>query len=82
MSGWTGVEQVSVHGQTHSKLGPRKNEPESTRVAQNIMNVVNIRMASLRFSGRIDGFLSKKGVAMRMSRAIPGMVTPATIGWK
>ena len=53
------VEQVSVHGQTHSKLGPRKNEPASTRVAQNIMNIVNIRTASLRFSGRIDRFLSK-----------------------
>src|SRR4029453_14792246 len=59
LSGWTGVEQFWLHGQTHSKLGPRKNEPDSTRMDQKIRNIGNIRMAALRFSGRINGFLSK-----------------------
>src|SRR6266511_2270214 len=59
LSGWTIDWQVSCQGQTQLNPGPRKNDPFSTSTAQNIKNIVNIRMASLRFSGRIDGILSK-----------------------
>src|SRR6266511_1506869 len=82
LSGWTMDWQVSCQGQTQLNPGPRKNEPDSTSTAQNIKNIVNIRMANLRFSGRIDGFLSKYGVAASATRPRPGIVTPATIGWK
>src|SRR6266511_4159530 len=50
---------ASCHGHTQLNPGPRKKEPFSTSTAQNIRNIVNSRIASLRFSGRIDGFLSK-----------------------
>src|SRR6266568_775815 len=82
LSGCVIDEQVCCQGQTQLNPGPRKNEPFITSTVQNIRNIVNSRIASVRRSGRIDGFLSKYGVAPSASRASPGMVTPATIGWK
>ena len=38
-------------------------------------------IANLRSSGLLDGFLSMYGASINKKMPIPGMVTPATIGW-
>ncbi len=52
-----------------------------TSTDQNMMNRVIRAMATLRSSGWTLGFLSMKGVSIRPKMPMPGMVTPATIGW-
>src|SRR5688500_11352884 len=52
-----------------------------TRTAQNIMCTVKMEIANLRSSGLLLGLRSVYGARMRAKRPIPGMVTPATMGW-
>ena len=52
-----------------------------TSTAQNMRNRVMMAMASLRSSGWLLGFLSVYGTSMRPKMPMPGMVTPATMGW-
>ena len=40
-----------------------------------------IEVANLRSSGLFDGFLSMYGARIKANKAIPGTVTPATMGW-
>src|SRR6266511_1805684 len=69
------------HGNTKLKPGPRKNEPMITSTAHNITNSVKIEIANLRSEGACDGFLSMNGATASRKRPMPGIVTPATIGW-
>src|SRR6266511_6181128 len=69
------------HGNTKLKPGPRKNEPMITSTAHNITNSVKIEIANLRSDGACDGFLSTNGATASRKMPMPGMVTPATIGW-
>src|SRR3954451_11478978 len=71
----------SFHGNTKLKPGPRKNEPMMTRTAQNITKIVNSEIANFRFSGLLDGLRSMYGDRIREKSPMPGIVTPATIGW-
>src|SRR4249920_2626235 len=71
----------SFQGKTKLNPAPRKNEPMMTRTAQNIRKIVKIEMANFRSSGLFDGFESTYGAMMRRNRPMPGMVTPAIIGW-
>src|SRR5215210_728165 len=52
-----------------------------TRTAQNMKKRVKSEMANLRSSGLLLGFLSMYGASMRPKMPMPGIVTPATIGW-
>src|SRR3954463_2805744 len=52
-----------------------------TSTAQNMRNTVMSAMANLRSSGLLLGLRSVYGASMRPNRPMPGMVTPATIGW-
>ena len=52
-----------------------------TSTAQNMRNRVNSEMANLRSSGLWEGFLSVKGARISPKMPMPGMVTPATMGW-
>src|SRR6187200_1812310 len=71
----------SFHGNTKLKPGPRKNEPMMTRTAQNMMKIVKSEIANFRVSGLLDGLRSMYGARIRAKSPMPGMVTPATIGW-
>ena len=42
---------------------------------------MNNAMANFRSFGLFDGFESTYGAIIRMNRPMPGIVTPATIGW-
>ena len=52
-----------------------------TSTAQNMRCTVMSEMANLRSSGFREGFLSRYGAMTSRKRPMPGMVTPATIGW-
>src|SRR6478672_4338845 len=71
----------SFHGNTKLNPGPRKNEPMMTSTAQNMRKIVKIEITNFRSSGLFDGFLSMYGATMSRNSPIPGIVTPATIGW-
>src|SRR5439155_4491691 len=63
------------------KPGPRKNTPRITSTAQNIMKMEKSEIANLGSSGLIDELQSVYGGRRRPKIPMPGMVTPATIGW-
>ena len=71
----------SRHGKVKLNPGPRKNEPMMTSTAQNMRKIVKMEMANLRSSGLLLGLRSVYGANMRANRPMPGMVTPATMGW-
>src|SRR5262245_25564800 len=71
----------SFQGKTKLKPGPRKKEPISTSTAQNMRNRVKSEMANFRSSGLWDGLRSVYGAKIRATKARPGIVTPAIIGW-
>src|SRR3954470_20262705 len=71
----------SFQGNTKLKPWPRKNEPMITSTAQNIRKIVNNAIANFRSSGLFDGFESTYGAMISRNMPMPGMVTPATIGW-
>src|SRR5215204_4341990 len=48
---------------------------------QNIMKMVKSEMENLRSSGLLLGFRSMYGARISKKMPMPGMVTPATIGW-
>src|SRR2546421_7128733 len=52
-----------------------------TSTAQSIRNKVKIEIANLRSVGACDGFLSTKGATPSRNNPMPGIITPATIGW-
>src|SRR6478672_4622840 len=52
-----------------------------TRTAQNMSITVNRETANLRSSGLLLGLRSRYGARMSRKMPMPGMVTPATIGW-
>src|SRR5205823_8916518 len=71
----------SRQGKVKLNPGPRKNEPMMTRTAQNMRNKVKRAMANLRSSGFWLGLRSLYGASISPKMPMPGMVTPATIGW-
>jgi hypothetical protein len=52
-----------------------------TSTAHSIRNNVKIEIANFRSVGACDGFLSTNGATARRNRPMPGIVTPATMGW-
>src|SRR5207245_2327816 len=71
-----------LHGHTQLNPGPRKNEPEIVSVAPNMNSIVNRMIASLRSPGFVEGLRSVYGTAASPGGMNPGIVTPATMGWK
>ena len=71
----------SRHGKTKLKPGPLKNEPMITSTAQNIKCTVIKLVMNFRSSGRFDSFRSKYGANIQAMIPIPGIVTPAILGW-
>src|SRR5207248_1163769 len=74
-------KRPSRHGSVKLKPGPRKNEPMITSTAQNMRNKVKRDTANFRSSGLWLGLRSVNGASMRPKMPMPGIVTPATMGW-
>src|SRR3546814_7435 len=78
---YSSKNRPAFQGNTKLKPGPRKNEPMMTSTAQNIRKNVIREMTYLRSLGLLDGLRSVYGARMRANMPMPGIVTPATIGW-